>query len=200
MLFLVIYTVSYAGDANCLNLIKAIDNSGNKVNFEEQILASFLGSFFGFAFAVILFLLTNQIIEKRNKKMLLRHLKREFEYDISKIQEWIDEIDKILRKITANDINVYSYLQYSYFQRAFVQQAFNSGIMYNKLDNEEISQLNTILSHFDIGYEGYINSLITQWKSSSIKQTDVLFKFEFEKDSLIRFKQQYDEIIKNVNK
>ena len=199
LVFMVLSIVSYAGDSNSVNLIETIDNLESQMSFGEQISASFIGTFFGFIFAIILFFITNKIIESRNKRMLLKYLKREFEYDISLMQEWVNEIDKILRKITANDSNVFSYLKYSYFSRAFMQQAFNSGIMYKKLNNEEILQLNTILLHCDIASEGYINSLITQWKSGSIDQKDVLFKFEFEKDSLTQYKRQLDDIIKKIN-
>ena len=168
------------------------------MNFIEQIAASFIGTFFGFIFAIILFYITNKILEIRNKKVLLKHLKREFEYDISQIKGWIEEIDKILRKITANDSNVFSYLKYSYFARSFIQQAFNSGILYNKLNDEEISNLNTILSHCDLGFEGYINSLITQWKSSSIEQKEVLSKFEYEKEALSKYQKELAEFIKKT--
>lgn len=195
LVFAVLPAISYAGDANSVNLV----DLGGRADFKEQILASFIGTFFGFVFAILLFFITNKMIEIRNRRILYRHLKREVEYDISLIQEWIDEIDKVLRKITAKDLNVFSYLKYSYFQRSFIQQAFISGIMYNKLNNEEISQLNTILSHCDINFEGYVNSLITQWKSSTIEQKEVLTNFEFEKDSLNRFKRELDDIIKKIN-
>ena len=74
------------------------------------------------------------------KKPYVKHLKREFEYDISLMQEWIDEVDKILRKITANDNKVFSFMRYTFFQRSFMQEAFKFGIMYDALDNEDISK------------------------------------------------------------
>lgn len=77
------------------------------MTFEQQVLASFMGTAFGFIFAILLFLVTSAIKLKSDKKTLRKHLKREFEYDISLLQEWIDEIEKILRKITANDSQVF---------------------------------------------------------------------------------------------
>jgi hypothetical protein len=92
------------------------------MTFGQQVLASFVGTAFGFIFAIFLFLITKVIRSHLDKKTLRKHLKREFEYDISLLQEWIDEIDKILRKITANDPQVFSYLRYTFFQRFFVQE------------------------------------------------------------------------------
>ena len=58
--------------------------------FKEQILASFLGTSFGFIFAIILFLLTNFLQKLRVNKNVKNYLKREFQYDISLLQGWIE--------------------------------------------------------------------------------------------------------------
>lgn len=165
------------------------------MTFGQQVFASFIGTAFGFIFAIILFLITSAIKVHLDKKTLRKHLKREFEYDISLLQEWIDEIDKILRKITANDLSIFSYLRYSFFQRFFMQEAFRSGIMYNSLNNEEISNLNTILLHCDVGIEQFINGTIQQWKTGQLPQHEALRQFEFEKDELQRYKRHLREIL-----
>ena len=170
------------------------------MTFGQQVLASFVGTAFGFIFAILLFLITGAIKAHLNKKNLRKHLKREFEYDISLLQEWIDEIDKILRKITAKDQEVFSYLRYTFFQRFFMQEAFRSGIMYNSLNNEHISNLNTILVHCDTGIEQYLNGAIQQWKTGQLMQQAALRQFEFEKDELIKFQKHLREILIILNK
>ncbi len=170
------------------------------MTFGQQVLASFVGTTFGFIFAILLFLITSGIKSYLDKKTLRKHLKREIEYDISLLQEWIDEIDKILRKITANDQQVFSYLRYTFFQRFFMQEAFRSGIMYKSLNNEHISNLNTILLHFDIGIEQYINGTIQQWKTGQQPQKEALRQFEFEKEELKKYQKHLREILRILDK
>lgn len=168
------------------------------MTFLQQVLASFIGTVFGFIFAILLFLITNSIKAFFDRKTLLRHLKREFEYDSALLQDWIEEIDKVLRKITANDLQVFSYLRYSFFQRSFMQEAFKLGIMYNSLNNEEISNLNNILLHCDVGPEQYVNNAIQQWKNGQLQQRDALGQFEFQKDELKKFRKNLQEIVKKI--
>ena len=83
------------------------------MSFWEQVTSSFVGTLFGFIFAIVLFLITGGIKNRKTKATLKKFLKREFQYDIALLKEWIEEIDKILRKITVDDKNVYSYLKFS---------------------------------------------------------------------------------------
>lgn len=169
------------------------------MSFDQQILATFIGTLFGFILAIFLFLITNYIQNNRAKKNLKKHLKREFQYDISLLQEWIDEIDKILRKIAVSDITVYSYLKYSLFQRYFMQECFKVGIMYDLFDDSDISNLNYMLVHCDIGGEQLINSFIAQWKKQEISQKDALVNFDFQKEELITYRKHLELLFKKVN-
>ena len=116
------------------------------------------------------------------------------------MQEWIDEVEKILRKITANDNKVFSFMRYTFFQRHFMQEAFKFGIMYDALDNEDISKLNTILIHCDVGIEQYVNSSIGQWNSDQIQQQEALNNFEFEKEELGMYKKHLKAILNKLNR
>jgi len=170
------------------------------MTFNQQMLASLLGAFLGFASALIVFFLTYYIRNYLSKRTLRRHLKREFEYNLSLIRDWIEEIEKILRKISSSDKKVYSYLQYSYFQRYFIQEAFKLGIMYNLLSNEELSKLNNSLIHCSLAGEQYINSIVSQWKSGKIEQSDALGRFEFEKEQLQQHKKHLGKLLTLFNK
>lgn len=170
------------------------------MTFIQQVVASFIGTTFGFIFSIILFLITWLIKTYLDKKTLKKHLKREYEYDVSLLQEWIDEIDKILRKITANDKQIFSFIRYTYFQRSFIQEAFRSGLMYNSLNNEEISNLNTILLHCDTGIEQYINGIIHEWKTDQKPQQEALRNFEFEKEELKKYQKHLREILSKLHK
>ena len=165
------------------------------MTFKEQIIASCIGTFFGFIFAIVLFFITNFIQQLLVKISFRAYLKREFKYNISLLKEWIDEIDKVLRKITAEDKQVYSYLKYSFFQRYFMQESFKLGIMYKLFDNEDIFSLNKVLLHCDIGMEQYVNSLIDRWKKGEIKRQEALDAFEFQKEELKEYKKHLEKLL-----
>lgn len=168
------------------------------MTFKWQMFANFLGSLLGFIFAIVLFLITSFIRNKLINKNIKRHLKREFQYDISLLQEWINEIDKILRKITTSDTAVYSYLKYSLFQRYFMQEAFRLGIMYDLFSDEDISNLNYMLVHCDIGGEQYVNSFITKWKNQEIDKKEALASFDFQKEKLGEYKKYLGKLLLKI--
>jgi len=165
------------------------------MTFVQQVLASFMGTTFGFIFSIILFLITWAIKSYVDRKTLRKHLKREFQYDISLLQEWIAEIDKILRKISASDHDVFNFLRYTFFQRTFMQEAFRSGLIYNSLNNEQLSNLNNILLHCDVRIEQYINGTIHEWKTSQKPQQEALRQFEFETEELRKYQKHLKEIL-----
>jgi len=107
------------------------------------------------------------------------------------LNNFLSEIQKTITKITANDRQVYYYFKYSWVQRLFLQEAFRFGLLYDKLTNDDLSNLNAILLKFDIIGEGIINDKIKAWKENTISQQDMLKYIEFERDML-------EEYIKNL--
>jgi len=170
------------------------------MTFGQQILATLYGTIAGFVFAIVLYYVTDLIRINKTKNNLIKNLKREFEYNISLLEEWIKEIDRILLKISAHDEQVFSYLKYSYFQRLFLQECFRFGILYKSFNNEDISNLNTILLHFDINFENYINKIIGHWKDQVMPQKEAIKHFYFEKDELIKYKKQLGELLTKITK
>lgn len=168
------------------------------MKFGEQILATLIGSFAGFVLAIILFYITEKIKNSSTKTGILKSLKREFQYNLALIDEWLNNIDKILRQITANDLQVYSYLKYSGFQLFFLQTAFQWGILYNLVENEDIGKLNNILSHCSLLTENYVMDKINLWKSRQIDQKEALSIFEFQKEKLQTFKNDLQKIMQKI--
>lgn len=115
------------------------------MTFSEQIIATFLGSILGFFFGIALFYLTETFKVKRQKGQLLKGLKREFEFNFSLIDNWIEDTEKILRKISALDREVFTFYRLTDFQRLFTDKCFNQGILYDALSTKELAILNTIL-------------------------------------------------------
>ena len=157
------------------------------MTFTQQIIATVLGTVFGFVFALVLFYLTEKLKGKRERKNLLRNLRRELQYDLDLISKWIEELDKLLRKVSAQDLEVFAYLRYSDYQRLFINMCFARGILYDIVDNEHIAQLNTVLLHLNVNVEGFVNNSIQQWKKGEVEQTRILHVFEYERDQLQKF-------------
>ena len=169
------------------------------MTFGQQVFSSFLGTVFGFIFAIVLFLITEAVKASLAKKNLRKNLKREFAYDISLLQEWVGDIDKILRKITADDQNVFYFLRYTFFQRHFIQEAFRCGLLYNLLTDEDISNLNTALVHCDVGGEQLANGNVQLWKTGQLPLKEALGIFEFEKECLLKYQKHFRNVLEKLN-
>jgi len=173
------------------------------MSFKEQILASFIGTFFGFIFAIILFLITNWVQKKLANKAFKKHLGREFQYDIKLLQGWIDETEVVLRKITAKDKKVLQYIKYSDLGRYFMDESFKLGLIYNLFNNEQVFKLNKLVTHCSLATEQYINGKISEWKCclvvvENICQKEVLEFFEYQRTQLKDFKDFLDELLKKI--
>ena len=164
------------------------------MTFGQQVLSTLCGTIAGFLFAIALFYITEKSKTKRAKKHLIKNLKREFEYNTSLLQDWINEIDSVLGKITTRDTIVFAYFKYSFYQRFFIQESFRFGIVYDILTNDDVSNLNTILLHCDVGVESYVNDLVKRWREKRIEQQEAFRGFDFEKKALQKFKKQLEEI------
>lgn len=157
------------------------------MTFTQQIAATFLGSVLGFVFALVLFYLTEKLKEKRERKNLLKNLRRELQYNVDLISKWMEEVEKTLRQVTAQDLEVFAYLRYSDYQRLFINMCFARGILYDIVNDEHIVQLNTVLLHLNANMEGLVNSSIQQWKEGHVEARKILRVFEYERDQLKKF-------------
>lgn len=132
-------------------------------------------------------------------------MKREFKYDIRLLQDWIDKIEEILRKISAKDKQIYQYLKFSDFARYFMDESFKFGLIYNLFNDDEIFNLNKLVSHGALGMEQYVNNKILDWKNCQTdeeekKQKEVLAVFEYQKIQLKEFKKLLEGLLVKLKK
>jgi len=175
------------------------------MSFKAQIVASFIGTFFGFVFAIVLFFITNFIQRKLANKSFKRNLKREFQYDIRLLKLWIDKIEEILRKISVKDKQINQYLKYSDFARYFMDESFKFGLIYNLFNNDEVFNLNKLVTHCSLGVEQYVNNKVLEWNKSlddekNENQKETLKVFEFQKDQLKKFKEILENLSEKLKK
>jgi len=174
------------------------------MTFNQQLLASFIGTFFGFLSAIVLFLLTFYIQRKLANNIFKKHLKREFRYDIKLMKEWIETVEKVLRKVTAKDKQIFYYIKYSDLARYFMDESFKLGLIYNLFSDEQVFALNKLVTHCSIGTEQYINNKIIAWRSCPAaeedkQQKELLEAFEYQKDELSKFKKLLDELLEKLS-
>ena len=162
------------------------------MTFGEQVLATLVGSIAGFLFAIALFYLREKITGKRVKKNIAKCLKREFQYNLNLIEEWIQTVDRILQKITVQDYKIFDYLRYSSYQRFYLYQSFQFGVLYDFFNNEDVKIISDIENHLNINVEQYINFFIDRWKREDIGQREIHSAFDFQKQSLQREKRQLE--------
>jgi hypothetical protein len=128
----------------------------------------------------------------------LKCLKLEFQYDINQIDEWLREIDKVLRQVTAMDTMVYSYLKLSNFQTYFLQMAFQTGFLYELINNEDMKNLNNIIYQCSLTNENYVMNNINLWKNQKIAQKEILSMLEYQKDQLHKCKTDLNNIFNKM--
>jgi len=75
-------------------------------------------------------------------------LKRELEFDIILINEWVKYINQDLHFLHWAQPLYYFSARYDLFQNIFIDMAFKSGIIYNLLDNDKVKVIAEILSLF----------------------------------------------------
>lgn len=164
------------------------------MTFGQQLLSTLIGTISGFLFSIALFYLTQKIKHWNEKNNILKSLKREFRYNLSLLNNLLNDINKTITKISADDKDVFFYFRYANFQRLFLQEAFRLGLLYDKLKDDDINNIDGILTHFSASYESYINQKIDEWKNDGINKKDMLKIFEFERDTLEKYIKQLEQI------
>lgn len=164
------------------------------MTFGQQLLATLIGTISGFLFSIALFYFTQKIKHLNEKSNIFKSLKSEFRYNLSLLNNLLNDINKTITKISADDKDIFFYFRYSNFQRLFLQEAFRLGLLYDKLEDDDINNIDGILTHFGISYENYTNQKVDEWKNDGINKKDMLKIFEFERDTLEKYIKQLEQI------
>lgn len=119
----------------------------------------------GFVFALILFFLTETLKEIRKKKTLIKYLNRELRYNTLLIDQWIDDINKNIHFLKwAHPIFTFS-AQFKCFRKTFIDKAFDSGIIYDLLNDNEIECIAKMITFFSEEKQSHIKGFINENKN-----------------------------------
>ena len=136
------------------------------------ILSSFLGSFLGFFFALLLFYITQHERTKLEKGSLANYLKMELEYNVTLIDEWREKIKQDLKFAERVKQYIFFRPRYDLFKIYFIEKAFKYGIIYDLLDNKHINSIAEILTFYTIDRMNRISSRIAYYKDKDIVDRD----------------------------
>jgi len=167
--------------------------------FREQLFSTFLGSFLGFLFAILLFFITYWLANKKIKSSYKKLLKREFEFNISLLETWLNDLADVIVKISNDDHNIYHYFKYVDFQVYFLKKAFELGIIYDSLKkDEDISKLIDMLNFFSSTNEYFVNQQIKSWKNDEIDKKTITDNMQFGKSEISKYLKFLENFSKDI--
>jgi len=169
------------------------------MTFKEQLLSTFLGSLLGFLFAIILFVVTYWLANKKIKNSYKKLLKREFEFNISLLETWLNYFEDVIVKISNDDHNIYHYFKYADLQVYFLKKAFELGIVYDSLKkDEDIAKLIGMLDFFSATGETLVYNDIKLWKNSQIDKKAITEIMQYQKNKINEYLKFLKDFIKDL--
>ncbi len=157
------------------------------MTFEQQSLATFIGALAGFVFSIFLFYLTEKWKNNKANKDLSNNLQRELAYNSNFIESYKEDFEKLIRKIAANDRQIFTIFRFNKLQRLFLFESFNKGLLYKYLNSDEINDLDGMLDYFSISINQIHWGYLDYYKNSRVPQQISLQRFEMNKDFLEKY-------------
>lgn len=172
------------------------------MTFVEQITATFIGAISAFVFSIALFYLTEKWKNSTVNKNLRENLQKEFEYNIAFLEEYKSDFEKLLRKITANDTQIYTIFKFYRLQRLFILEAFNRGLLYQYLTPEDINNVDSMLNYFSNVQDQLEWDRLGKFKEGTLNQQEALRSYEYDKEQIekyINVQKTLKEKLKGLN-
>ncbi len=168
------------------------------MTFWQQIVATFIGSLFGFSLGILLFIIREQIKARRHKSQLIKCLKKECEFNLIQIDGWLEVTDLVLRRIASSDRELFYFYRIHDFQRTFTLQCFEEGILYDNLTYKDLTILNEVLVYFSLPMSEYLNSRINLWKDGQLEKAEGNREFELVRDQLKGYREFVGEMLTKI--
>lgn len=157
------------------------------------------GVFLGVLAGVAVTLLTQWFIQRRNETKKLKNLKFEFEYNIKKINNWLEEVTRYRNAVNGETIRAYfGYFDLSRIVYATTNEMFLSGLLYKYLDHDDIGKLIAMFQLYTLYGENYLNNQIAQNKENFRKDKAVQ-DVDFWEKEFKDHKKTLEEILKKLS-
>jgi len=155
---------------------------------------SFFGSFFGFLFALSLFIFKEKFSENKRLKNLRLNVEREIEFGKGLLGEFDKQIDEIIRQIPVQGSLITVYLKYSNFRWHFLNKYYEEGGWLILLNDKDLGDILGIVQRYNANYELYVNKFTTQRNEGLIDDNECLTQFEYEKRKIGEDKRTLERI------
>lgn len=164
----------------------------------EFVLQGF-GVFLGVLAGTAVTLLVQWIVRKQGEAQKKRNLKFEFELNIRKIDQWLDEVTAYRNAINGDAIDTYfGFFDFSRAVLVTLNDMFVTGQLYKFLDHDQIGKLQLLFSDFSPFSENYFNNQITQNKRNFSKSKAVQ-EVNFLETKLKEHRKTLSEIVKKLS-
>ena len=125
------------------------------------------GVFLGVVAGVLINLLTQFVINRKNENSKIDNLRFELELNIKKIDRWIEEIFSYRNALNSDTLHMYfGYYDLSKFVSVTANELFVKGILYKYLSHEDIGKIQEIYWEFSLSWENIINNEVKQNKEN----------------------------------
>ena len=132
------------------------------MTFEEQILATLIGTaggaVLGFIFAIIGFRINEKSKSKSELLCIINNLKSEFEINQAILAGRVNVINDYIE--TIEDKDIFSFNVFKKYERIILDSLFNKGRIYDIFDPIEFTNIYIILNLIDKYTEDYIDNRI----------------------------------------
>jgi len=123
--------------------------------------------FIGIVVGIAVNFFTQKIINWRNEKNILKNFKFEIDYNIKKIDKFI-EYFRDFRDCVNGDVfnNFTKYFDLSRLVFNTTNIMLFNGLLYKYLSNENVENILVVISQFTLGWENQLNNAISQQKNN----------------------------------
>lgn len=166
------------------------------MTFWQSVAATFIGALFGFLFSIALFYITTIIFRKRQRRILEKNVIKEFEFNEDYLKRLQQELGKVIEKISLDDKTIFNYLKYTSYASLFIKAYFGEGLLFEKLEPEDILALDAIISYMEKPAEDFIGDAIHEWNEGSFDKGMISKLITLERDRI----EQYIKDIRKIRK
>ena len=128
-----------------------------------------LGVFVGVLAGTTVTFLAALALRKWNESQQVQNLKFELNFNIKKMDGWLDEITNYRNAVNGDTLKTYfGYFDLSRIISVSANNMLLTGLLYSHLDEDSIANLQVIFSEFSQSGEQIINNQVTQNKQNFI--------------------------------
>ncbi len=165
------------------------------MTFQEQVVATLIGTSGGFIGSLLLFWI-KQFAEKKSKeKTLVRNLHYEIEYNVHLLKGYEAQLTECIEAVGADGKQTYLSIDYSFVARHFSIQFYREGLISRFLHPEDMKRWNGFLSTLGEGSEAHVTEILEKWRNNEIEKEKVFKALKHERDQ-VKYAREMSEYLK----